>query len=76
MNKFALIALCGIALAGCAADNRGARVDGTASSSAGGTSGATTAPAGREDMRNSQDTAPAAEGDRRRPSGSAPASKY
>ena len=74
MDKFVLIALCGIAVAGCAADNRGARVDGTANSSVGGT---TSAPA-KPDMRNSKDAAAGAEaeGDRPRQGGSAPARTY
>jgi hypothetical protein len=71
MSKLIWIALCGLVLAGCAADNRGNSADRS-------TSGATTAPVGREDMRGSQDTAPGAEGDRQRPPGSstAPRSTY
>jgi len=45
MSKLVWIALCGIAFAGCAADNRGARVDSDVRSSAGGSTGSTsTAP--------------------------------
>jgi hypothetical protein len=72
MSKLVWIALLGLALAGCASDNRNSRA------SAGGST-ATTAPSGtNEDMRGSQNTAPGAEGDRLPPRGSstAPRSTY
>jgi hypothetical protein len=66
MNKLALIALCGLFIAGCATDE-----------SERAASGATTAPANREDMRGSKNTAPGAEGDRQRPAGtSSPSRSY
>jgi hypothetical protein len=61
MTKLIWIALCGLALAGCAADHR------NTSGSASGGSSATTAP----------NTAPGDEGDRQKPAGStAPRSTY
>jgi hypothetical protein len=74
MSKLIWIALFGLILAGCAADNR----DRSADRGASGGASATTAPPGQnEDMRNSKDTAPGADGDRRPPTGSpAPRSTY
>jgi hypothetical protein len=69
MSRLIWIALCGLTLAGCAADHR--------STSASGGSSATTATGGREDMRGSNNTAPGDEGDRQKPAGStAPRSTY
>ena len=69
MTKLLLIALCGLSLAGCAANDR--------NTSASGGSSATTAPSGQEDMRGSKESGPGPEGDRQRPSGtSAPRSTY
>jgi hypothetical protein len=67
MSKLIWIALCGLAFAGCASENRSASA-----------SGATTAPSGtNEQMRGSKDVAPGDEGDRQRPQGSpAPRSTY
>ena len=69
MTKLLWIALCAIALAGCAGNHRGA--SGTTSSSGG--SSATTAPSGQEDMRGSRDSGPGPEGDKQRPAGSSTA---
>ena len=76
MSKLIWIALLGIALAGCASDNRSTR-----SGSAAGGGSATTAPSGtNQDMKGSSNTAPGAEGDRLPPKGSsgstAPRSTY
>jgi hypothetical protein len=69
MTKLLWIALCGVTLAGCAADHR--------NTNASGGSSATTAPVGREDMRGSNNAAPGDEGDRQKPAGStAPRSTY
>jgi len=63
MTKLIWIALCGLALAGCAADHRST----SGSTGASGGSSATTAP----------NTAPGDEGDRQKPAGStAPRSTY
>ena len=74
MSKLAWIALCGlVAVAGCTSNTRG--TSGDRDRASGGASSATTAPAGREDMRGSKDVAPGAEGDRERPRGSAAPSR-
>jgi hypothetical protein len=63
MSKLVWIALFGLALAGCASDNR--------NTSPSGGSSATTAPKdSNQDMRGSSNTAPGAEGDRLPPKGS------
>ena len=63
MSKLVWIALFGLALTGCASDNR--------NTSASGGSSTTQAPAStNEDMRGSSNTAPGAEGDRLPPKGS------
>ena len=73
MTKLIWIALCGLALAGCAADHRNT----SGSTSASGGASATTGTGGTEDMRGSNNTAPGAEGDRQKPAGStAPRSTY
>ena len=69
MNKLVWIALFGIALAGCASDNRS--TSSSSGPSGGGRSSSTTAqPGTNEDMKGSQNTAPGAEGDRLPPRGS------
>jgi hypothetical protein len=70
MGKLAWIALCGlVAVAACTSNTRtdtGASAGASAPERSTGSS-VTTAPAGREDMRNSKDDAPGAEGDRQKP---------
>jgi hypothetical protein len=79
MSKLAWVALCGlVAVAACTSNTRtNSGASAGASTSERSTSSATTAPAGREDMRNSKDEAPGAQGDRQKPApAGAPRSTY
>ena len=73
MSKLIWIALFGLALAGCASDQR----SNSGSSASGRSASGATTPSGNEAMRGSNDVSPGAEGEREKPAGSpAPRSTY